>query len=611
MSDKKNIRILRGGARYAGAQDTDTRLHPLLSSDQRNMIEGDRNFVLNLLDQFSLEREYSTTYRPYGKIDMLYENIITGETEESRVLKYMYFTPDYIGCPDPVQYPTIIFAGPPCLGMPPAEIFDFIPPLRYGLSTTSQYNSFDAYQDNWVIYLSYVSDSNSGETMEFYIDYTTSPETGVQFASSDGIPCRIESITIEGKEVIRMTTPEPHGISQGEYIELQTSPTITPINPGNINILNDITTTYEVATVTYTNVESVFKVDFLGNEFANSDDYVINIFTKGLDPGPAPPPSIPSNSVGLIKRIINIDNSGETKSKYYTHIHKLITNSSDYTLDRTGFEVGIYNKKGRVFKNKKTPDGYGDKTVILEEFKSYLWNTNLDVDVDELKDNLNRPLNDLYLTIFQTNRNLMWHYDGTANSPTGYGWRWNFRKNGYIDPFVDNDVHPTAVFQGGPTALNGVDPLPLSGTTYRGAFVEYNPFELKERIISEIGHSLKFNKNGLYEPGTQGNDFNKSIYKFQPHHRIPIRKLSNTVSYEDSLFTSPPYATYSLSEDTFRWRSILPIDYFEDGNNGVEYPYLNDAHYPYLNVEFKIEPILYAYSSSSINIISEFVDVCE
>ena len=202
----------------------------------------------------------------------------------------------------------------------------------------------------------------------------------------------------------------------------------------------------------------------------------------------------------------------------------------------------------------------------------------------------------------------MWHYEAPANSPTGYGWEWNFRKNGNIDPFVDNNVNPTNLFQ---NTTNGVDPLPLSGTTYRGAFVEYNPFELKERIISEIQHSLQFNRDAMYEYPGGSSDYIKSIYKYKPHNRIPIRKLSTTVSYEDSLFTTPPYATYSLSEGTFRWRPILPLDYFEDGDNGVNYPYLNDAHYPYLNLEFKIDPIMFGYSSSSINVVSEFVDVCE
>ena len=598
MSNKKNIRIVRGESRFAGAQNKDMSLQPLLTSDQRNMIEGDRNLVLNLRDQFDFERNYSTTYRPYGKIDILYRNSITGETNDNNVLKYLYFTPDYIGCPDPAVFPNIPWNGPPCVGLPPSELFSFMPAWKYGTTNSSTYNTQGNYQNNWVTYISYVSDCDSGQTMQFHT--TLQPPEGVNFNSGDGIAARIQLITINGKETLRITTTSPHGVNPGEFIELQSSPTITPI--GTTSLVTNVSISTVINGLPSTILENTFKVDFLGNEYANSDEYVINIYTKGLDTTAVPP-----MSVCVIQRIISLDNVNETRSQYCTHIHKLITNSSDYTLDKTGYEFGIYNKKGRVFKAKKTPAGHGDRTVIIEDFTSFLWNTNLDIDVDEYQDNLNRPLTDLYLTIFQVNRNLMWHYEAPANSPTGYGWGWNFRHNGYVDPFVNNNTNPTNVFQ---NTTNGVDPLPLSGTTYRGAFVEYNPFELKERVISEIQHSLKFNKDAMYEVGHAGNHI-KSIYSFQPHHRIAIRKLSNTISYEDSLFTSPPYSTYSLSEGTFRWRPILPLNFFEDGDNGVNYPYLNDAHYPYLNVEFKIDPIMFGYSSSSINIVSEFVDVCE
>ena len=60
--------------------------------------------------------------------------------------------------------------------------------------------------------------------------------------------------------------------------------------------------------------------------------------------------------------------------------------------------------------------------------------------------------------------------------------------------------------------------------------------------------------------GTPGYDFVESIFKYNPHHKIPIRKFSNYISYNDSLFTSPQYAVYSLSEETFRWREILPVE---------------------------------------------------
>ena len=584
MSNEKNTRIVRGSSRFAGSQDKDISLQPLLTSDQRTLIQGDRNLVLNLRDQFDFEREYSTTYRLYGKIDVLYNNLISGETSEQNIVESMYFLPDFIGC-----------TSTPCVGTPPAMIFEFIPPKRFGPVGVSQYDSLTAYQDNWVTYISYVHDSDSEQQMKLYTEY--GGPSGLDFMSGDGIPFTIEIVTVNGKDTARITTPVPHGILPGEYIELQNTPTTF----GTANLVSDLQITYDINGVSNTSSQTIFKVDFLGDEFANTEDTILNIFTKGVDPS-----SVPTNSVGTLKRIVNVVDP-QSKSEYYIHKHKLITNPNSQTLDRTGFEFGIYNKKGRVFKDKKTPTGYGGKTVIKEEYKSYLWNCNLDINSADYLDNLNRPLTDLYLTIFQTNRNLMWHWAGTANSPTGYGWEWNFRNNGNIDPFIDNDVNPTNIVQ---TNNNGVDPLPVSGSTYRGAFVEYNPVELRERVISEIGHSLKFNVTAMGEVDNP-NDFVKSRYKFQPHNRIPIRKLSNTITQNDTLFTSPQYAVYSLSEETFRWRSILPIEFYEDGGNGVSYPYLNDAHYPYLNLEFTIEPILFEYTASSLNVLSTIVDVCE
>ena len=114
MSTDKNIRALRGSARFAGSTDKDVGLQAFLESDKRNLIEGDRNLVLNLQDQFNFERQYSTTYRLYGKIDMLYNNVISGETTNTNTISNMYFIPDFRGCPDCLLYPGP-FCGPPCI----------------------------------------------------------------------------------------------------------------------------------------------------------------------------------------------------------------------------------------------------------------------------------------------------------------------------------------------------------------------------------------------------------------------------------------------------------------------------------------------------------------
>eukprot|EP01050_Picozoa_sp_SAG11_P029152 SAG11_NODE_8090_length_1061_cov_0.887734_1_plen_41_part_10 len=41
MSNEKNIRIVRGVSRYAGSQNKDVSLTPLISSDRRTLIQGD------------------------------------------------------------------------------------------------------------------------------------------------------------------------------------------------------------------------------------------------------------------------------------------------------------------------------------------------------------------------------------------------------------------------------------------------------------------------------------------------------------------------------------------------------------------------------------------
>ena len=105
MADDKNIRIVRGESKFAGSPNRELKLQPYLDATNRQLNEGDRNLVLNLRDQFDFERSYSTIYRLYGKIDVLYNNIISGTTQDTDFMGSMYFIPDYIGCPQTLGVP--------------------------------------------------------------------------------------------------------------------------------------------------------------------------------------------------------------------------------------------------------------------------------------------------------------------------------------------------------------------------------------------------------------------------------------------------------------------------------------------------------------------------
>ena len=120
MADDKNIRIVRGESKFAGSPNRELKLQPYLDATNRQLNEGDRNLVLNLRDQFDFERSYSTIYRLYGKIDVLYNNIISGTTQDTDFMGSMYFIPDYIGCPQTLGVPPSN-----CSGLPPADTFSF------------------------------------------------------------------------------------------------------------------------------------------------------------------------------------------------------------------------------------------------------------------------------------------------------------------------------------------------------------------------------------------------------------------------------------------------------------------------------------------------------
>jgi len=578
MSNEKNIRIVKGGERFIGSQDKDVRVTPLITTEQREYVEGNRNLSLSLVDQFDDEREYCSRYRLYGKINMVYNNVITGETSDSTVLETMYFMPDYYGCPPAGSL--LPYAGTPCVGVPPSMAFDMIPSKRYW-DNTSTYSDVTSHHDNWISYITYVFAHDDTYLMKYYygVNYTSGHIT---FKPSDGIPFISELVTLNGSDVLQFTCAVPHGLNKGEYFELQPNAVVTGIN--HMTEIPVIVTSSQVQVIDG-------KPDSFGDGMVGSEEYVFNVMVDTTDGAFQP------TSMGTFKRIINIGRKNDTRSDYYVHKHKVITKYNDITMDRTGFEDEIFKRSGRIFKARHTPDDT-KKTVIRQEMNSYVWNCDLDIDREDYYDNHNRPITDVYLTIVQSNTNNIWRY---TTSPMGYGWDWNFRPLGEIDPHVSLDSTTTLITQNASTGIN----KPSIGSVMRGAFVEWNKYELEERTLSDISHSLEFNNN-LFN-NTNG------IYQYKPHHKIQLRTFSKNILYNSDLNEVPQYAQYLSSESAHRYRTINPIGFYEEGN-GVTYPYLNDSHYPYSDIRFMIEPIRVGSEFSGdgrVIMIQQSGDYCE
>ena len=574
MSNEKNIRIVKGGERFIGSQDKDVRVTPLITTEQREYVEGDRNLSLSLVEQFNDERDYCSRYRPYGKINMLYNNIITGSSSDNTVIESMYFMPDYYGCPPAGSL--LPYAGLPCIGTPPSMAFDMIPPKRYW-GNTSTYSDVTSHHDNWVSYITYVYHHDDTYLMRYYYggDYISGHIT---FTPADGIPFISELVTLDGSEYLQFTCAVPHGLTKDEYFELQTGATATSVN--HITALPSHTTTV---------IDG--KPHSFGDGTVGSEEYIFNVRVDTTVVGFQP------TSMGTFKRILNIDRKNDTRSEYYVHKHKVITKYNDITIDRTGFEDEIFKRSGRIFKARHTPYNI-KKTVIRQEMNSFAWNCDVDIDRENYYDNQNRPITDFYLTIIQANKNNMWKW---TTSPMGYGYDWNFRPVGEVDPYVKSNVNATLITQTNTTGIN----KPNIGSIMRGAFVEWNKYELEERILSDISHSLEFNQSVFSTDG--------SIYRYKPHYKIQLRTFSKNILYDSDLNEVPQYAQYLSSESAHRWRTINPIGFYEEGV-GVTYPYLNDSHYPYTNIRFIIEPIRVGSEFSGdgrVIMIQQSGDYCE
>ena len=173
---------------------------------------------------------------------------------------------------------------------------------------------------------------------------------------------------------------------------------------------------------------------------------------------------------------------------------------------------------------------------------SYAWNCDADIDREDYYDNHNRPITDLYLTIIQSNTNNIWRY---TTSPMGYGWDWNFRPVGEIDPYVSIDSHPTLITQNTSTGIN----KPSIGSVMKGAFIEWNKYELEERVLSDISHSLEFNgvttHFASFATDPPNNKFNNAngIYQYKPHYKIQLRAFSKNILYDSDLNEVPQYCT--------------------------------------------------------------------
>jgi hypothetical protein len=611
------IRIVLGSLRFKTSTNTDLSIPTPLVQNSKNLQEFDRSIDVNLAQVFDNERQKSTTFRPVCKFQVLFNNSYTGFTNYEPLENNLYYINE--------TELTIKQCGLPLSavtwqGFLQYDEFDFIRSdysvSGYTLPIPSiipggqpqvhvDFVARSASTYNWNHFVSYPY-KNIDKVMNFY-DETLA--TQITWNAVDGIPfiVKIDDSTASsnanfitpnpllenGNSIIRFKCPVKHGLSESEFIKIKLS--------------NGFTNTFQVFS--------------FGNGLPGTEEYIVNIFNIGYSPS-----IFVDGDTGTFKRVINYENPNDTTSKYYVIQHKIITDVNDAVLVNAGFEKNIFGTKKKFESPVYTPNNV-KRVSIKENSQSYTLSFNKDIDVSELRDNQKRPISELYITtIWKGYFGLTFGGVDSVGNPVGLKQGFDFNlppdsqfntpqswwKDSNSDSnFVNsnNQPYPIGIYNtpyGGNVNNITIDFTYLkslkSGDTIDGNYCEWNDYEQKERVISEMYHKFTFNSD-VFDIGCGNSCDNQFGYYYKPNRSMRIRGFSDYIETGSisNIADVPDYSYFSTTYNSFIWRDLYTYGFKDGSGNGVDYPFLNGKHYPYENYIFRIIPEGTNYIESTLN----------
>lgn len=560
MEKKK---IILPTKRFFKAEEEDLDLRLNLDSSENLMRLGDRDIVLDIAQLFSDERNDSKNYKLYGKLKMVFRNMYSGSTTYEPLQKNLYLSGDgsdnnFGGF---LAYNELAFLRNDVLREIYVPLSGTTPTFGTTTILTGTTNTghtittpITAPYKNWNIYVSYVHGHNTQFPMKYSLSGTSAGET-ISFTSGDGIPFRL---SYSGGSYYELTSPVEHGMKAGEFV-----------------VLSGLTLTGNASGRTFT-------IDSIGNEVYNSDKYVINILKSQIVTGT----TIPLLTVG--KRCLNRNDITGTTSQYYVHQHRTLTDSTDYILDKIGFESPIWEDERKLLVENSS----GDNDVLVERnrMESLIYDFKEPLVLTGITNNLGYTPTDVYLTVIYRNSN------GYFNYPPKVGWKFNFHNTWLDNHFsgttsIDTNITTTSFTKSGFTFYSG-NPISLGTTGLTGAYVEYNKNELKERIISEAFHKITnpiatFN-HGQTTGSTNASSSNLEGLYYQPYYRIKLKELSPYVetAKTNDIINLPENTLYFEKEGLWKWRDLYDHGYIDPDGYGVNHPFINGIHYVKNDINF-------------------------
>ncbi len=307
-------------------------------------------------------------------------------------------------------------------------------------------------------------------------------------------------------------------------------------------------------------------------------------------------PFIATNALSSNSRIKKVINGIE--SEYYFRLFKKIktrtapvVENDDYEVYKLGFSENFFND-----------------SIVQFVF-------NEDIDISDLKDNLGRPLSEIYLTIVKTDSNgLFTKVSSGIETP-------------YDAKLISSNTSNLAYLRNIPTihrihnGTSGIftthialeDDVKINNTNHNNEFygdlVEYNINTLLETVLVDVVHRFNtVNREGqitlnyvsqVGKPTTPTpiSPVYKQInlgprhegYYYKAHHKFNIKQFSNYIEVGDIYTEGIPSYAVDLGDGRIIWRDMLEIGFNESDAKPLDYPFLNNAHYLYDNFCFTLK----------------------
>lgn len=558
MGIDNTTNIVLGEKRFASSQNQDISIDIPLEMTSKDYVEFDRNVDLSLQNVFNRERQESTIFRPSCKYSFIFKNELIGTTQYTPFRDNLFYTNPINNAVSQITIPNT-----PWEGYPQYFEFDLVRTDNTTIGYTKPPNNHinfinkSASTYNWTHYLSYAFNNDFDKPL-----YSIDPETLASWywLANEGIPFYIKIGTDQNPNEISFKCPMEHGLNTGEYVQLPF------LYNGN----------------------NIFQVSSIGDTGYDSEKYIFNIDNIGYTGT-----TFQTGTIGNFKRTINDANTGETTSKYYVRLHKILTEAECAVVVKAGFELNNFRTVNKFEKAVLTPNNQ-DRTSVKEGNQSYTLSFNCDIDINPLRDNQKRPITELFFTT-------IWK---------GYfGWTKDLKQGfDFNTPLINTQPNPWWD-QTNPLSITGINQISYNSNTLPtvgpfffndnlktgdiidGAFCEWNDYEQIERVISEINHKITFNNNYFNVPSLAP-PTNPLGYYYKPHSKLTIRVFSDYIEEApaEGVIGIPEYAYYSNLSNSFRWRDIYEYGYVDTSDIGVDYPFLNGKHYPYSNYVFRVYP---------------------